>query len=114
MIQAMVVRYRIRAVLIPLALYLVSGLTVGYFVYHSQHGDRGLETKLVLRQQILALDDELAGLKEEKTDWERRVSMLRTSSVDRDLLEERARLTLNRMHRNDVVIMTGEGAAAMR
>jgi cell division protein FtsB len=114
MISGMVVRYRIRAVLIPLALYLVSGLTVGYFVYHSQHGDRGLETKLVLRQQILALDEELAGLKEEKTDWERRVSMLRTSALDRDLLEERARLTLNRMHRNDVVIMTGEGAAAMR
>ena len=40
--------------------------------------------------------------------------MLRNSSVDRDLLEERARLTLNRLHRNDVVIMTGEGAAAMR
>lgn len=103
----MVVRYRIRAVLIPLVLYLVSGLTVGYFIYHSQHGNRGLETKIELRQQIIALDAELAGLKDERNDWERRVSMLRNSSVDRDLLEERERLTLNRLHKNDVVIMTG-------
>jgi cell division protein FtsB len=104
---AMVVRNRIRAFLVPLVLYLVSGLAVGYFIYHSQHGNRGLETKIELRQQIIALDDELAGLKVERGDWERRVAMLRNSSVDRDLLDERARLTLNRLHKNDVVIMTG-------
>jgi cell division protein FtsB len=104
----MVVRSRIRAILVPLALYLVSGLTVGYFVYHSQHGNRGLETKMTLRQQIAALDQDLADLKQERADWERRVSMLRNASVDRDLLDERARLSLNRLHKNDVVIMTGE------
>lgn len=106
----MVVRYRFRAVVMPLVLYLVSGLTVGYFIYHSQHGNRGLETKLSLRQKIVTLDQELANLKDERADWERRVSMLRNSSVDRDLLDERARLTLNRLHRNDVVIMTADGA----
>ena len=104
----MVVRSRIRAILVPLALYLVSGLTVGYFVYHSQHGNRGLETKLSLRQNIAALDAELANLKQDRADWERRVSMLRNTSLDRDLLDERARLSLNRLHRNDVVVMTGE------
>jgi len=104
----MVVRSRIRAILVPLALYLVSGLTVGYFVYHSQHGNRGLETKLSLRQDIAALDAELANLKQDRADWERRVSMLRNTSLDRDLLDERARLSLNRLHRNDVVVMTGE------
>jgi cell division protein FtsB len=104
----MVVRSRIRAILVPLALYLVSGLTVGYFVYHSQHGNRGLETKMTLRQDIAALDAELANLKQDRADWERRVAMLRNTSLDRDLLDERARLSLNRLHRNDVVIMTGE------
>jgi cell division protein FtsB len=106
----MVVRNRIRAVVIPLVLYLVSGLTVGYFIYHSQHGNRGLETKITLRQQIATLDAEIAALQEEHGDWDRRVSMLRNNSVDRDLLDERARLTLNRMHKNDVVIMTGSDA----
>lgn len=106
----MVVRSRIRAVVIPLVLYVVSGLTVGYFIYHSQHGNRGLETKVALRQQIAALDEEIASLHEQRGDWERRVSMLRNSSVDRDLLDERARLTLNRLNKNDVVIMTGGDA----
>lgn len=110
----MVVRSRLRAVLLPLALYVVSGLTVGYFVYHSQHGNRGLLTKMELKQQIVSLDAELADLRHDREDWERRVSMLRNSSVDRDLLEERARLTLNRLHKNDVVIMTGDASQRTR
>lgn len=106
----MVVRSRIRAIFVPLVLYVVSGLTVGYFIYHSQHGNRGLETKITLRQQIVALDEEIATLHEQRESWERRVSMLRNNAVDRDLLDERARLTLNRLHKNDIVIMTGSDA----
>jgi cell division protein FtsB len=107
----MVVRSRLRRFLIPLALYCVSGAVVGYFVYHAQHGNRGIETKLALKQEILRLGQELSVLKGERGEWERRVGMLRSAAVDRDLLEERVRLELNRIHRNDVVIMTGEGAA---
>lgn len=103
----MVVRYRLRAVLIPLLLYALSGGAAYYFVYHAQHGNRGVETKAALKQQIYELDQELEGLKADRVDWERRVAMLRRENVDRDLLEERARVSLNRIHRNDVVIMTG-------
>jgi cell division protein FtsB len=106
----MVVRSRLRRFLLPLALYCASGAVVGYFVYHAQHGNRGIETKLSLKQEIVRLNIELASLKSERGEWERRVAMLRPNSVDRDLLEERARLELNRLHRNDVVIMTGDGA----
>lgn len=111
MLRGMVVRRRLRAFLIPLLLYAVSGGAVYYFMYHAQHGSRGIETKVALKQQILALDGELAELKSERKDWERRVGMMRSDGVDRDLLEERVRLTLNRLHRNDVVIMTGPNAA---
>lgn len=103
----MVVRYRLRAFLIPLLLYAVSAGAAYYFIHHAQTGNRGIETKAALKQQIFELEQDLAGLKEDRTDWERRVAMLRTDNVDRDLLEERARITLNRLHRNDVVIMTG-------
>jgi cell division protein FtsB len=106
----MVVRSRLRAFLIPLVLYLVSGGVVGYFVYHAQHGDRGIATKMALKQQIVDLTKELDELKGEHTRWDERVAMLRNESVDKDLLDEEARLTLNRLHRNDVVIMTGSGA----
>jgi cell division protein FtsB len=108
----MVVRSRLRAFLIPLVLYIVSAAVVGYFVYHAQHGDRGIATKMALKQQIVDLQGELDTLKAEHAEWDSRVAMLRTESVDRDLLEEQARLTLNRLHRNDVVIMTGGAGAA--
>ena len=39
--RRMVVKKRLRAVLIPLALYSVSGLAVGYFLHHAQSGQRG-------------------------------------------------------------------------
>ncbi|WP_293867727.1 septum formation initiator family protein [uncultured Alsobacter sp.] len=106
----MVVRYRLRAILIPLLLYAVSGGVAYYFMYHAQHGNRGIETKAALKQQIFELERDLGELRSDREDWERRVAMLRTDNVDRDLLDERARLTLNRLHRNDVVIMTGPGA----
>ncbi len=107
----MVVRRRLRAFLIPLVLYSVAAGAVYYFMYHAQHGSRGIETKVALKAQIVALEVELAELKADRKDWERRVAMMKTDNVDRDLLEERARLTLNRLHRNDVVIMTGPNAA---
>jgi cell division protein FtsB len=80
-------------------------------IYHAQHGNRGIETKLGLKQEILRLGQDLSSLKAERGEWERRVAMLRPAAIDRDLLDERARLELNRLHRNDVVIMTGEPPA---
>jgi cell division protein FtsB len=109
----MVVRYRLRAFLIPLALYVTSGLVVSYFVYHAQHGNRGIETKMALKAQIRALEGELGGLQEEHASWDRRVAMLRPASIDRDLLDERSRAMLNRLHKNDVVVMTGAVAASV-
>jgi cell division protein FtsB len=106
----MVVRTRLRGVLIPLALYGVAGLVVAYFVHHAQSGSRGLETKRALKIEVARLEQELKDLKVEREDWERRVAMFRSESVDRDLLDERARYVLNRLHRNDVVIMTGDAA----
>ena len=38
---------------------------------------------------------------------ERRIALLRSDQIDRDLLEERARVMLGRVHKNDLVIITG-------
>ena len=47
----------------------------------------------------------LAAAKDERSMWEHRVSLLRSDQIDRDLLEERARLVLGRVHANDVVVI---------
>ena len=103
----MVVRKRARKILIPLALYSVSGLLAGYFVHSAHNGPRGLDAKRQLKIQGFKLSEELEAAKTERAEWERRISLLRSDQIDRDLLEERARTLLGRVHRNDLVIITG-------
>jgi cell division protein FtsB len=101
----MVVRRRLRAVLLPLALYAVSAAVVGYFVDQANNGNRGLEAKRELKRQAYGLQQELDGVRAERVEWDRRVALLRSDQIDRDLLEERARVILGRVHHNDVVVI---------
>jgi cell division protein FtsB len=100
----MVKRRRLRAFLIPLVLYCVSGAVSSYFVWHAVNGNRGLKTKEEHRLQISALQSERDALVSGRTALERRIAMLRAESVERDILEEEARVLLGRVHRNDVVV----------
>ena len=82
-----------------------------YFVYHAVQGDRGLIAWLVLNQQIReasATRDAVAG---ERAMWERRVNLLRPSSVDPDMLEERARAVLNLGQPDELVILLDQPGA---
>ena len=101
----MVIRRGVRSVLIALALYLVSGGAVGYFMFHAQHGSRGLEARGGLQESLRAMQGELAGLTGERKGWEQRLTLVRDEAVDRDLLDEQARNMLGRVHRNDLVLM---------
>ncbi|KFC61588.1 Septum formation initiator precursor [Bosea sp. LC85] len=101
----MVVRRGLRSFFITLALYLVSSGAVGYFMFHAQHGSRGLEARGGLQESLRVMEDELKELTTERKSWEQRLALMRDEAVDRDLLEERARASLGRVHRNDVIIM---------
>ncbi len=102
----MVVRKRARKILIPLAIYAVASAAVGYFVHHAHTGNRGIEAKRELKIQAFNIGREVEELRGERQEWERRIALLRSDQVDQDLLEERARLLLGRVHRNDLVIIT--------
>ena len=99
----MVIRRRLRAVLIPLALYAVSGSAASYFVWHAYNGSNGLKAKEEYRQKMEGLSARLNILKEEREGWERRVSMMAADTIDRDLLEEQARVTLGRVQKDELV-----------
>ena len=103
----MVIRRRLRRFLIPLVLYSISAAVVGYFVHHAHSGARGIEAQQKYEAQVAELTQELDTLKTERTDWERRISLLRSDQIDRDLLEERSRVMLGRVHRNELVVITG-------
>ena len=101
----MVVRRRIRAVVLPLVLYAVSAGMVGFFIHEAGSGKRGLSAKRELKLEAYGLRQDLDAAATERSDWERRVALLRSDQVDQDLLEERARVVLGRVHATDVVII---------
>ena len=105
---------RARAILVPLALYLVLGVASGYLVWGASNGERGLKAKVAHDTQMAQLQDELAGLRRERARWERRVDAMRSESVDRDLLDEEARAVLDRVGKDDVVIFTNDAKAGRR
>ena len=100
----MVVRTRLRAILLPLALYAVSGSVTSYFVWSAVNGGRGLRAKEEYRAQMAKLDGELADLESQRKELALRVSKLRPEGIDRDLLEEEARRTLGLVSKNDLVV----------
>ncbi len=55
--------------------------------------------------QIAELTRELERAKVEHTQWQRRVSLLRSASLDPDMLDERARALLEYAHPNDLTLI---------
>jgi cell division protein FtsB len=101
----MILRRRFRTALITLAFYGAAGGVVSYFWWHAHHGDRGIHAKAAYKVKIAELNGEIATAKRERADWERRVTLMRADSLDRDILEERARVLLNTTHKNDVIVV---------
>ena len=100
----MVTRRRLRSVLTALGLYLAAALLIGYFWVNAFTGDHGLNARQNIDQQIAKLSGELAAVKAERAVWERRVALLKSESLDPDLLDERARALLDYVDVNDLTL----------
>ncbi len=101
----MVTSLRLRRVLLPLMLYVSAGLVVCFFTYSAYHGSRGIMAKREYKLKIASLQDKLNVLKAERKNWEIKIDLVRSTALDPDLLEERARLVLNSAHKNDVIVL---------
>ena len=82
---------------------------VGYFVYHSIEGDRGLLAYARLTERLTEAHAQLEEVQAERQALERRVSLLRTDNLDPDMLDERARAILNYSRPDEIVIRNTEG-----
>jgi cell division protein FtsB len=78
---------------------------IGYFGVNAYTGRYGLTARQDLDQEIIALTSELARLKQERAEGERRVSQLRSDQVDPDMLDERVRYQLDYANPRDLVRM---------
>lgn len=98
-------RVLVRALLLPLSLYVVAGSTAAYFIWHAVNGQRGLKTGEEYEQKLDQLRLERNLLKLQRMHWESRLALIKGPTVDADILDEEARKRLGRAHKNDVVIL---------
>ena len=85
---------------------IVCALGLIYFAYHSVQGERGLLVWIERSAQVENARAEARALAAERERLERRVAMLRTESLDLDLLDEQARRLLN-LGRPDERVLLG-------
>ena len=78
---------------------------IGYFAFHAVEGDRGLRAYFALTLQTELARAERDDLREEREAIEQRVNLLKPDSLDLDMLDERARMALNKVHDDDLVIL---------
>lgn len=77
-----------------------------YFGFHALTGDRGLLSSDQRSEALAAKTQELAQLRAQRLDLERRARLMRDASLSADLLEERARSLLGYSDPRDYVIRT--------
>lgn len=79
-----------------------------YFSYHLLQGERSYFRYLSLQQTVADMKRDNDRLKLDRSDLETRVSMLRSGSIDKDLLEERARIVLGFRNQGEKDILVGK------
>ncbi|GEO83264.1 MULTISPECIES: FtsB family cell division protein [Alphaproteobacteria] len=77
---------------------------LSYFGYHSIHGDYGLRAAQEFERQRIARSAELAALVEHRQQLERQVELLSDGSLERDMIDEKARYQLNMSRPDEIVI----------
>ena len=83
-------------------------LTVAaYFGWSATRGDLGLKTYVQRERDLAAAKANLARAEAEVKVWEQQVRSLRSSRLDQDALDERARAMLNRADPADIVVPYG-------
>lgn len=75
-----------------------------YFGYHSIHGDLGLNATKGFESRRIEREAELAKLVGIRSALERQVSLMSDGALEKDMLDEKARYSLN-VSRNDEIVI---------
>lgn len=100
----MVRHHRLRSAIAQLALWMVTLASMAYFAHHAVTGDRGIVAKRAYETEMATLQTELKKVKAERAALEIRVSALRPTQVERDILDQLARERLGYMHPDERVL----------
>jgi cell division protein FtsB len=78
---------------------------IGYFIYHSIQGDRGILAWVQLQERLVLAVNQLNETVKERHALEEIVQDLRPESINRDLLDQQVRLQLGYAHPDEIVIL---------
>lgn len=92
---------RLRYFILP----IICAAFLGYFAHHTVNGARGLVAYQELQKQARELKTQIAEVQVEKNRLESRVSLMRPESLNRDMIDERARIILNLANENEITIL---------
>jgi len=97
-------RQRKQSKLKPLLVPACCLLVLGYFAYHAVEGSYGLYALGKLQDRVATLEAELATVQAERARMEEHVSLMRPESLEKDVVDERARQALNMTDAKDIVL----------
>ena len=78
---------------------------LAYFVFHAQSGRYGTEASVALKEELARRQTEYAALVETREALETRVRLLSDGTLERDMIDERARRSLNLSNADEVTIL---------
>ena len=76
-----------------------------YFSYFAIKGDRGFFKYVYLQEKVAEAEKVTESYDKQRQDWEQKVKLLSSSSLDLDLLDERARTVLNVIGNDEFIIL---------
>jgi cell division protein FtsB len=88
-----------------LILPVLSAAVLAYFGFHAFQGEYGIYAKYRIEEEIERLNVEHAELRRQRIELERRVQLLHDGTLDRDMLDEQIRKSLNLSEADEVVII---------
>ena len=84
---------------------LVCVFLLVYFMYHAVNGERGVLRYMYLKKEIVQAEKIAESYEAQKNKLENKVRLLSSSSLDLDMLEERAREVLNFAGEDEFIIL---------
>ena len=92
---------------------IFGALFVCYFLIHAFHGNRGLFAWMHLQKEVAAAEATLSDARMIKEALDGRITLLRSSRLDADMLDERARV-MSGLVRPDEIVLIDPAARAER
>ncbi len=81
---------------------------LSYFFYHTTYGNSGIISKKKTEGKVADLTKELEQIRATRIELEHNVTLMRSESLDKDMLDEQARKVLGIVKKEEEVIINKE------